>query len=113
MLVRNLSEVEIIPYKEGIEKRVMIGPKQGAPTFAMRVYDLPPGASTPYHAHDWEHEAFVLDGEAVLVTEDGEIAVGAQDAVLIPANEMHCFRNTGEARLRFLCVVPLRGETTP
>ncbi len=113
MLVRNYKDAAVIPYAGGIEKRVVIGPKQGAPTFVMRVFDLPPGASSPFHRHDWEHEVFILSGEGVAVTEDGQTPVGPDDAILVPPDEKHCFRNTGQGTFRFLCLVPLRGEDAP
>jgi quercetin dioxygenase-like cupin family protein len=113
MLIRNLQELKAVSYGEGIEKRVVIGPKEGAPTFVMRIFDLPPGASSPYHGHDWEHEVFILSGKGLAVTEDGEYAVGPEDAVFVPPEEVHCFRNTGQGTLRFMCLVPLRGEDTP
>jgi quercetin dioxygenase-like cupin family protein len=113
VLIRNFQELDAVPYAGGVEKRVVIGPKQGAPTFVMRIFDVPPGASSPYHSHDWEHEVFILSGKGVVVTEDGESAIRAEDAVFVPPDEVHCFRNTGQAGLRFMCLVPVRGEDTP
>lgn len=113
MLIRNYKDIAAVPYAEGVEKRVVIGPRQGAPTFVMRVFDLPPGTSSPYHNHDWEHEVFILSGEGVAVSEDGETAVKPDDAVFVAPHETHCLKNTGKDTFRFICVVPLRGEDTP
>lgn len=113
MLVRNYKDVEKVRYAEGIGKRVVIGPRQGAPTFVMRVFDLSPGVSTAFHTHDWEHEVFILAGQGVVVSVQGESPLRPDDVVFIPPDEKHCFRNTGADVLRFLCVVPLRGEDTP
>lgn len=114
MLVRKYHEIEAVPYSGGIEKRVVIGPSQGAPTFVMRIFDLPPGASSPYHTHDWEHEVFILAGTGVAVRADGsEIPLGPEDALLIMPEEKHCLRNTGTGTFRFMCLVPVRGEDTP
>jgi quercetin dioxygenase-like cupin family protein len=114
MQIRKYTEIEPIPYRGGIEKRVVIGPKQGAPSFVMRIFDLPPGTSSPYHAHEWEHEVFVLAGQGVAVDADGsELPLSPQDAMLVAPDEKHCLRNTGEDTFRFMCIVPLRGEDTP
>jgi len=113
MLVRTHRDVPSVAYAEGIEKRVVIGPKQGAPTFVMRVFDLGPGKSSPYHTHDWEHEVFVLSGAGVAVSEGVETAVRPGDAVFVPPYERHSFRNSGEETFRFICLVPLRGEDAP
>lgn len=113
MLVRTLEDVPALTYAEGVDKRVLIGPRQGAPTFVMRVFDLGPGKSSPYHTHDWEHEVFVLSGSGMAVAEGSERPVGPGDAVFIPPYERHCLRNTGEETFRFMCLVPLRGEDSP
>ena len=52
MLVRSYTDVAAIPVREGMKKRVVIGPKEGAPNFVMRVFDQAPGASSDYHSHD-------------------------------------------------------------
>ena len=113
MQIRNYGDVPVLPYAAGIEKRVMLGPKQGAPSFVMRIFDLPPGAASPWHQHDWEHEVYVLAGKGLVVLKDGETPIHRGDAILITPNEMHCIKNNGRAVLRFMCLVPLRGEDTP
>jgi quercetin dioxygenase-like cupin family protein len=90
----------------GVKIRWLITKEDGAPNFAMREFELAPGGHTPYHAHDWEHEVYVLEGEGVAVGEDGEHALGPGVAVLVPPGEEHNFKNTGAAPLRFLCLVP-------
>ncbi len=113
MLVRRARDVEPVVYGAGVEKRVLIGPRQGAPSFVMRVFDLSPSSSSPYHSHDWEHEVYVIDGQGAVMSSSGETAVFPGDAVLIVPGEMHCLKNTGTETFRFLCMVPLRGEDTP
>jgi quercetin dioxygenase-like cupin family protein len=113
MQIRNHKDVPVVPYAAGIEKRVMLGPKQGAPTFVMRIFDLPPGAASPWHQHDWEHEVYVLLGRGLAVSKAGEAPIRRGDALLLPANEMHCLKNNSRRVLRFMCLVPLRGEDTP
>ena len=88
MLVRSYKDVDTIHTTEGTEKRVVIGPKEGAPTFVMRVIDLPPGSSY-FHSHDWEHEVFVLAGGAVLVSEQREMPLKADDVIYIAPFEKH------------------------
>ena len=113
MLIRKLDEVTPVRYGGGVEKRVLLGPKQGAPNFVMRVIDVPPGQSSPWHKHAWEHEMFVLSGNGVAVSEQGETPVSVGDAVFAPGDEMHAMRNTGRELLRFVCMVPLSGEDNP
>jgi quercetin dioxygenase-like cupin family protein len=110
MLIRNIDEIQSVPYGEGARKRVVFGQKEGAPTFAMRIFDVPPGGGSSDHSHDFEHEVLILTGEGVLRGAWGDAPFKAGSALLIPANEQHQLRNTGKENLRFLCMVPLRGE---
>ncbi len=91
-------------------KRVLIGPKDNSPTFAMRLFTLKPGASTPYHSHDWEHEVFVVDGKIKVKSTDGETVVEKGAFIFVQPNEEHQFINIGDKLAHFICVVPNRGE---
>ena len=90
----------------GVKIRRLIAKDDGAPNFAMREFELEPGGHTPFHAHDWEHEVYVLAGRGVVVSEAGEKELRLGTAVLVPPGEMHNFKNTGSEPFRFLCVVP-------
>jgi quercetin dioxygenase-like cupin family protein len=104
--VRDFQEVEAQPAVEGVTMRVVAGPKQGAPYFNMRVFEVQPRHATPQHSHWWEHEVFVLSGQGVVKTAQGEIPLGHGSTVFVPGGDMHQFRNTGDGLLRFICVVP-------
>jgi quercetin dioxygenase-like cupin family protein len=110
MLIRSYEDVEPVAYGDGIEKRVVIGAREGAPTFVMRVFDVASGKSTPYHSHDWEHEGLVLAGEGTVLSENGKCRLKPGDVFFIAPNEKHCLVAGGESSLRFMCLVPLCGE---
>ncbi len=112
MLVRHALSVEPQPVaeSEGVSVRWLIGAQEGATNFHMRLFELQPGASTPWHQHPWEHEVFVLDGEGIVRSEKGEQGLQAGTVVFVPPNEWHQFRNTHpEKVLRFLCLIPATG----
>jgi quercetin dioxygenase-like cupin family protein len=90
----------------GVKIRWLIAKDDGAPNFAMREFELAPGGHTPHHAHDWEHEVYVLAGEGVVAGEEGEFELKPGMVVFVPPNEKHNFKNTGLEPLRFLCLVP-------
>ena len=90
----------------GVLKREVINADDGAPNFCMRVFDVDPGSSTPWHTHPWEHEVCVLAGQGVAVSEQGETPVTVDSVVYIPPDEQHCLRNTGTDVFRFICVIP-------
>ena len=93
---------------QGVRVRVLFGPSDDAPTFAMRVFEMSPGGHTPYHSHPFEHEVMVLNGKVGLVSEGGMRELQREDAVLIVPGERHQFRNlSGNDEARFLCLVPV------
>jgi quercetin dioxygenase-like cupin family protein len=94
---------------KGVEIRVLISKADGAPTFAMRMFEVEPGGHTPLHRHPHEHEVFILEGNGTLVHEGREHLFAREDVVFVPGNDEHCFKNTGKSTLRFLCLVPLSG----
>lgn len=92
---------------EGVEMRLLIGKPDGAPTFAMRMFEVQPGGHTPLHTHPHEHEVFVLDGHGVVVFKGETSPIGSEDVLLVPGGTEHCFQNTSDVPLRFLCLVPI------
>jgi quercetin dioxygenase-like cupin family protein len=98
--------VEDVP---GVTVRWVIGQEDGAPNFAMRVFEVEPGHATPYHQHPWEHEVFILHGEGAVRRQDNSVPVSAGTVVYVPGMEMHQFLNRGTDILSFICVVPIEG----
>jgi len=114
MRVIDSSEVLAEPVREagahGTTVRWLISRPEGAPTFAMRLFELAPGGSTPLHDHPWEHEVYILEGEAEVMSEAGPRPISEGDAVLVVPGERHQFRNLGEEPAKFLCMIPLPDE---
>ncbi len=109
--IGSYKEVQPESFFDGkVLKRVLIGPKDNSPNFAMRLFTLKPGASTPYHSHGWEHEVFVVDGKIKVKSKNGEIVVEKGAFVFVEPDEEHQFTNVGDKFAHFICVVPNRGE---
>ncbi|MHB1294195.1 MAG: cupin domain-containing protein [Anaerolineae bacterium] len=99
-------EPQPMPGREGVQLRWVLGANVGAPNFAMRVIEISAGTATEQHAHDWEHEVYVIEGQGSAWHADGETSLAPGDCVYVAPNEPHQFRNTGENPLRIVCVVP-------
>lgn len=112
MFVRDAADVEAtaVDAAEGAEKAVLIGADEGAPNFALREFTLAAGGSIPKHTNAIEHVQYVLEGTYTVGAGKGEMAserqVSPGDALLIPAGEVHWYRNEGDDPVRFLCSVP-------
>ena len=98
------------PTVRGVQKRVLIGPRQGATRFVMRHFTVAPQGHSPEHAHPWEHEVYVLCGRGRVRFDDGATEVGPGDFVFVPPMEKHQFLNAGDKPFEFLCIVPSQGD---
>ena len=96
------------PFHEKAGDRVKqpLGDAGGLTDFGVNLTFLPPGAwSSQRHWHTGEDEfVYVLSGEVVLVTDDGEEVLHAGDAAGFPANEGngHCLQNRSDKNAQLL-----------
>ncbi|KPL02079.1 MAG: cupin [candidate division Zixibacteria bacterium SM1_73] len=111
MKIINFKNVEVEeveePGSKGVTIRWLITQKDGAPNFAMRLFEVEPGGFTPYHKHSWEHEVFILQGKGILVTEEKNRPLKKDDAVLVPPDENHQFKNDSDENFVFICLIPI------
>jgi len=110
MKIVNCKDIPLEPVSEeganGVKVRWVIKNEDGAERFAMRIFYVEPGGYTPCHAHPWEHEVYVLEGEGEVLRE-GEWKIVSEGSVLfIPPNEEHQFKNGSNRELVFICLVP-------
>lgn len=110
MILKNTSAFPAQPVTmqgaQNVEMQLLCGPADGCPNFAMRRFIVAPGGCTPRHQHDYEHEILVLAGVGTVFGNGKEQALKTGDAIYVPANELHQFRNTGTEALEFICMVP-------
>jgi quercetin dioxygenase-like cupin family protein len=113
MIVRNYREVTAEPVIEepGVAVHWLVSQVDEAPNFALRLYEMEPGAATAAHTHYREQESFVVSGKGMVIGEEGEIPLGEGDVVYVPPGERHRFVNTGHRVLRFLMVLPVVHQT--
>lgn len=90
----------------GCSVRQLVNETDGAPTFAMRQFEVAVGGFTPRHSHPYEHEVFVLEGQGEVFEGDQPHPLKSGDVVFVAPDEVHQFRNTGEQPLKFLCLIP-------
>ena len=93
-----------------ITVRWLITKDMGAENFAMRLFEMEPDGYSPLHAHSWEHEVFILEGEGFVFDGEKAKAVKAGDVLFVPSDEQHQFKNNGKKTLKFLCLIPYAKE---
>lgn len=110
MKIKEYAQVEATHFNSevarGVAARVIIGKKDQAENFTMRVFEIAPGGHTPRHAHDWEHEMFVHAGCGEIYGQGAWSPLTPGKAVFVPANEEHQMRNNGGENLVVVCLVP-------
>ena len=100
------SEPVVMAGAEGCQYRVAVSARDGAPTFAMRVFEVAAGGHTPLHQHPYEHEIYVMEGQGTVWREGREVTIKPGDVLFVPADEQHQFKNTGAQPFKFMCLIP-------
>ncbi|HJN16728.1 MAG TPA: cupin domain-containing protein [Armatimonadota bacterium] len=109
MKVLNQSDVEPITVEAGatgVRIQWLLDEAAGAPSFSMRRFEIEPGGNTPFHAHPWEHQVYIISGRGAVVAGDESIPLKPDDAVLVSPDEKHQFKAADDEPLCLLCLVP-------
>ena len=88
--------------------RLAVSPRDGAPNFAMRVFEIAPGGHTPLHHHPYEHEIYVMEGLGTVWRDGKEVTIQSGDVLYIPADEPHQFKNSTQNPFKFMCLIPAK-----
>ena len=112
MKIRHYTEVESEYVDrvgfQGVRARYVITDKEGAPHFAMRVFEFEPGSHTSLHQHPEEHEIFVLEGEAIVLNDKGEeCKLKPGHTLYIPPHEPHQLKHGSGKMMKLICLIPL------
>jgi len=89
----------------GVTKQVLIGRDDGAERYAVRYFELEPGARSSLDRHEHDHGVVILRGHGRLLLGETAHDVAFGDAIYIGPNEVHQLENTSAEPFGFLCVV--------
>ena len=110
MKVNHHQQIPAVPVDmegaSGCTVRWLVDENDGAPTFAMRQFEVESGGYTPRHSHPYEHEVYILAGQGTIAEGETEHPITAGDVIYVAPDDVHQFRNTGAEPLKFLCMVP-------
>lgn len=90
--------------------KYLIDKNAGNDTFYLRYYSINPKGQTRLERHPATHTAFILEGEGTVQGGERKVTVSPGDAIFIPSNELHQFKNTGDNPLIFLCATDYDSE---
>ena len=89
--------------------RLAVTARDGAPNFAMRIFEVAPGGHTPLHHHPYEHEIYVREGKGSVWQDGREVQLEPGHILYIPADEQHQFKNAAADRpFKFMCLIPAK-----
>jgi mannose-6-phosphate isomerase-like protein (cupin superfamily) len=97
-----------LPGRKSLE---IVSAAVGSAEMTLRLVEIPVPApdETPRDPHrhvNFEECMYVLSGEGLTCTPNGDSPVAAGDTILVPPGELHVTRNTGSTPLRMLCFFP-------
>jgi quercetin dioxygenase-like cupin family protein len=95
-------------YLAGVEKHELIGPADGAASYRVRYFEVPPGGRTALERHPHDHGVVIQRGRASVTLGDERHELAAGDVVYVSGDELHCFEALGDESLGFICVAPPR-----
>jgi len=105
---RSIEPKSPVPGLAGVTIQNPISEADGAPNFYMRIFEMEPGVLAEAHAHDFEHEIYILEGEGMVIGQGEPKPIQKGDVLFIPPNEKHTFRNEGLERLCWICLIPAK-----
>lgn len=114
MSVKHINEMKEVVYNsngaQAVHKKSMIGPWNGWEEYVMRFFEIEPGGYTPKHQHPWPQYMFVMEGDGLIDWGEQEEKLQFGHSIVVPDNALHQIKNVGDRPLRFICVVPPRGD---
>ncbi len=117
MKVQSSNSVELQPVtmegSSACQVRWLLSRDDGAPSFAMRQFEVAPGGYTPRHHHPYEHEIYVIEGQGEVYEGDTPHPISAGDVILVKPDDVHQFKNVGDSTLKFLCLIPNSADQRP
>lgn len=72
--------------------------------FTTGISEYPVGKGAPMHFHNCAEQVTVLEGTGEVEVEGKITPLKPYDSTYIPAERMHCFRNTGKTPMKILWI---------
>lgn len=82
---------------------LLLGPdKGGVDATRINLVSIPPFGKTGYHNHDRPEAIFVIEGDGLLKTKDGNVSIGKDTLIWAESGEDHQLENLSDHDLKLL-----------
>lgn len=98
------------PEVKNASMKVLISPQEGWRDYVMRMVELDRDGYSPRHVHAWPHINYVVEGKGLLHMDGKDSPMEAGAFAYVPAGVLHQYRNAGDSKFRFICIVPKEGH---
>ncbi|MGZ5940589.1 MAG: cupin domain-containing protein [Rhizomicrobium sp.] len=105
MIVVDVRDMLPEQWRLGVEIHMLISARNGAAQSCIFEQWIAPGAGAPTHSHPVEEVLTVRDGEAEMWMDEQRVTVSAGQSLIVPAERMHGFRNSGNVTLHIHAVL--------
>lgn len=107
MSLRKNSEIDSIDGTEGTKIKQFFHPHNtlNGINYSLAQFTLETGKKSKLHKIKSSEIYYVLEGKGNLKIDDETFALEKDDSVFVPPNSKQFMENTGDGKLRFLCIV--------
>jgi mannose-6-phosphate isomerase-like protein (cupin superfamily) len=105
MMVVDVRDMPPEQWRLGAETRMLVSASNGATQLCIFEQWIAPGAGAPTHSHPVEEVLTVREGEAEMWMDEARIIVSAGQSLIVPAQRLHGFRNSGNVTLHIHAVL--------
>lgn len=107
MSVRKYTDIETVQGNEGTEIKQYFHPHNtlNGIGYSLAQFSLEPGKKTLRHRLKSSEIYYILEGEAKLIVDKEVLHIKKDDSVYVPPMCEQSIENTGNEKLRFLCIV--------
>ncbi len=99
------TALPIEEWRDGVKTRMIASARNGATALCIFEQWVAPGAGAPTHSHPVEEVLTVREGEAEMWMGDERLIVYSGQSLIVPADRMHGFRNSGTVTLHIHAVL--------
>ncbi len=105
MIVIDVRDMTPEPWRLGVETRLVVSASWGSANLGVFELWIARGAGAPTHSHPVEEVLTVREGEAEMWMGEQRLTVYSGQSLIVPADRMHGFRNSGTVTLHIHAVL--------